>query len=227
LARAPQLYIAVIADMVRSREVPRSRRRVLQKHFSGLISTLNRDYRKEIAARFVITLGDEFQGMLNSAALIPDLIWRLEQDFPERELRVGIGLGSLDTPLQKYAINIDGPVLHLARVAIEDARKSKTLGGVFHGFGDLDDILNGIARLLWFQRSRWTRSQRKIAGLLRQGMSQTQVAKKLKIRRQVVSRQVLASGCVQYLAAEKAWRMILQKQVDTLLGRKHGPTKSH
>ena len=112
MARASQRYIAVIADMVRSRELPRSRRRVLQKHFSRLIATLNRDYRKAIAARFVITLGDEFQGVLKSAALIPDLIWRLEQDFPERELRVGVGFGILDTPLQRYAINIDGPVLH-------------------------------------------------------------------------------------------------------------------
>lgn len=231
LARASQRYIAVIADMVRSRELPRSRRRALQKHFNGLVATLNREYRRALAARFVITLGDEFQGVLNSAALIPDLIWRFEQDFPERELRVGIGFGGLDTPLQKYALNIDGPVLHLARAAIDDARKSKTLGGVFRGFGDLDDILNGIARLLRFQRSRWTRSQRNIASLLRQGMSQTQVAKKLGVRKQVVSRQVLASGCVQYIAAEQAWRMILEKQVDPLLGRKHdrkhGLTESH
>ena len=64
MARASQRYIAVIADMVRSRELPRSRRRDLQKHFSGLIATLNRDYRKAIAARFIITLGDEFQGIL-------------------------------------------------------------------------------------------------------------------------------------------------------------------
>src|ERR1035438_5320922 len=91
--------------MVRSRDLPRSRRRVLQKQFGELIVDLNRNYRKTIASRFVITLGDEFQGILSSAALIPDLIWHLEQDFPERELRVGIGFGTLDTPLQPYAIN--------------------------------------------------------------------------------------------------------------------------
>ncbi len=222
MARVSQRYIAVIADMVRSRDLSRSQRRILQKQFSSLIVTLNRDYRKTTAAKFVITLGDEFQGILRSAASLPDIIWQLEQDFRQRELRVGIGFGTLDTPLQKYTLNVDGPVLHAARAAIEEAKKAKALGGMFRGFAGLDDILNGIARLLWFHRSRWTPAQRSIAGLLRQGMSQVEVAEKLKIAKQVVSRQVLASGCVQYIAAENAWRMILQTQVDPLLASKHG-----
>jgi DNA-binding NarL/FixJ family response regulator len=159
--------------------------------------------------------------------LVPDLIWHLEQNFPERELRVGIGFGTLDTPLQRVAINVDGPVLHAARAAIDHAKKAKALGGVFHGFDDLDDILNGIARLLWFHRSRWTPAQRSIASLLRKGMSQIQVAEKLKIAKQVVSRQVLAAGCFQYIAAENAWRMILQQQVDPLLSSKHVLSRRH
>ncbi len=211
--------------MVGSRSVPRSQRRVLQKRFAGLITSLNRDYRKIIESKFVITLGDEFQGLLNSTAAIPDMIWRLEQDLPQREFRVGIGLGTLDTPIQKYAINIDGPALHTARAAIEQAKKVKALGGLFHGFGELDDILNGVAGLLWFQRSRWTQPQRNIVNLLRKGMSQTEVAKALGIKKQVVSRQVLASGCYQYIAADTAWRMILQNQADPLLGTKHGSFK--
>jgi DNA-binding CsgD family transcriptional regulator len=227
VARKLQRYVAVIADMVRSRDMERSRRRVLQERFGGLIVTLNRDYQKIVAAKFVVTLGDEFQAILNSAAMIPDLIWRLEQDFPEREFRVGIGFGTLDTGLQKYAINIDGPVLHAARAAIDHAKKSKALGGVFHGFDGLDDILNGMASSLWFQRSLWTRSQRNIATLLRQGMSQTQIARKLRIRKQVVSRQVLASGCIHYIAAENAWRMILQNQIDPLLGSKNDRSQTH
>jgi len=227
LARASRRYVAVIADMVGSRSMARSQRRILQQEFSRLIASLNRDYRKTIASKFIITLGDEFQGLLTSATLLPDLIWRLEQSLPQREFRVGVGLGTLDTPLQKYAINIDGPALHTARAAIEHAKKAKTLGGVFRGFGELDDILTGIASLLWFQRSRWTQSQRNIANLLRKGMSQTEVAGELGIKKQVVSRQVLASGCYPYIAADNAWRMILQKHADPLLGSKHGLSQSH
>ena len=214
LAQTSHCYIAVIADMVRSRDLPRARRRTLQRRFGSLVAGLNETHRTAIASRFVVTLGDEFQGLLNSAAIIPDLLWELEQNFQERELRVGIALGALDTPLQQYAINIDGPALHLARAAIDQAKKSRALGGVFKGFGDLDDILNGLAGLLWFQRSRWTTAQRRIASLLRQGMSQTQAAKKLRISKQVVSKQVLAAGCVHYFAAEASLRKILQKYVN-------------
>jgi len=224
LARAAQRYIAMIADLVGSRSVPHSQRSELQKKFGELLADFNLKYRKTIAAKFIITLGDEFQGLLHSAAVIPDLTWRLEEDLPGYKFRVGIGLGKLDTPVQKYAINIDGPALHLARAAIESAKNNKYLGGVFRGFGDLDDILNGLARLLWFHRSQWTPAQRKIVSLLRQGMSQTQVANKLRIRKQVVSRQVHASGYSQYIAAEGAWRIILENQVDRLLFPKHGPS---
>jgi hypothetical protein len=213
--------------MVGSRNIARSGRRALQQKFARLIASLNRDYRKTIASKFVITLGDEFQGLLNSTTVIPDLIWRLEQDLPQRQFRVGVGLGALDTPIQKYAINIDGPALHTARAAIEYAKKEKALGGVFRGFGELDDILNGLSGLLWFQRSRWTQAQRHIANLLRKGMSQTEVAEELGIKKQVVSRQVLASGSYPYIAADNAWRMILRKQADRLLGSKHGLSQSH
>lgn len=222
MVRIERRYISLIADVVGSRSVPRIQRRALQHRFTQVIDDFNLKYSKMIAAKFVITLGDEFQGLLNSAAVVPDLIWRLEEDLPGYDFRLGIGAGTLDTPVQKYAINIEGPALHMARAAIESARKTRTLGGVFHGFGELDDILNGIARLLWFQRSRWTRAQRRIAGLLRQGMLQTQVAKKLRIRKQVVSKQVLSSGYFPYAAGDWAWRMILDKQVDPLLRSKDG-----
>ncbi len=227
MARSPERYVAVIADMVRSRDISHGERRELQNEFSALVASLNRVYRTGIASRFIITLGDEFQGLLTSATVIPDLLWRLEQDFPARDLRVGLGMGILDTPLQKYAINIDGPVLHLARAAIEESKRSDALGGVFRGFEDLDEILNGMARLLWFHRSSWTPSQLRIAGLLRQGMTQTEAAKKLGITKQVVSKQVLAAGCVPYIAAEKSWRKIFEKYIDPLISSRHVSAQAH
>jgi hypothetical protein len=215
-----QRYVAIIADMVKSRELESSQRGPIQERFGELIKNLNTKYRKEVASKFVITLGDEFQGLLTTSTLIPDLIWELEENFPERKLRVGIGLGSLDTALQKFAINIDGPALHFARNAIEIAKTKNILGGVFVGFGQLDEVLNGISRLLWLHRSNWTLSQRKIAGLLRKGMSQSEVAEQLKITPQVVSKQVSALGWAPYISAERAWHIILQDSVDPLIGEK-------
>src|SRR5262252_6237974 len=102
-------YVAVIADMVRSRELPSTQRAVVQKHFQELVTTLNREYGDSLASKFAITLGDEFQGLLTTSTVLPDLIWLIEERFSDRKVRVGIGLGTLDTPLQAHAINIDGP----------------------------------------------------------------------------------------------------------------------
>lgn len=220
MPRGSPRFIAVIADMVKSRELPAGQRALVQKHFQELVANLNREYRTSLASKFAITLGDEFQGLLTTSTVIPDLIWQIEEKFPDRQLRVGIGIGTLDTPLQVYAINIDGPALHAARDAIETAKKSNLLGGVFSGTGSLDDVLNGVARLLWFHRSNWTKAQRNIANLLRKGMMQSEVAERLSISRQVVSKQVAASGWVTYAGGEKAWRIILRDYVDPMLGKK-------
>jgi len=213
-------YVAVIGDMVNSREVPAARRPAVQKHFQELMTALNREYRGALAARFAITLGDEFQGLLQTSVVLPDLIWKLEEDFSDRQLRVGLGLGTLDTPLQHYAINIDCPALHAAREAIEIAAKNDILGGVFRGFGHLDEVLSGMARILYFHRSRWTLAQRKIINLLRNGMSQSEAADHLRVSRQVVSKQVASTGWSAYRSAENAWRIILRDYVDPMIGHK-------
>ncbi len=103
--------LALIGDMVGSRELPRSRRPKIQERFKEFIQYLNKRFAKDILSRFVITLGDEFQGLLSSAAPIPDLMWDIEHRFSDRDLRVGVGFGVLYTPIPKEAINVDGPAL--------------------------------------------------------------------------------------------------------------------
>ena len=160
----------------------------------ALVADLNRRFARTLLSRFVITLEDQFQGLLASASPIPDPLWHLEEQFPERELRVGIGFGVLHAPSHKYAINVDGPALHSARTAIETAKWKKLLGGVFNGFGKLDDVLNGLARILWFHRSRLTDQQRKILELLHQGLSQAEIAKQLRVSPQNISKHVASAG---------------------------------
>ncbi len=157
---------------------------------------------------------------MKTSSIIPDLVWSLEEHFADRQLRVGVGLGTLDTPIQPYAINIDGPVLHNAREAVETAARHHILGGVFCGFGSLDEVLGGIARTLYFQRSRWTSTQRKIANLMRSGLSQSEVAARLGVSRQVISKQVAAIGWTAYASGENAWGIILRDYVDPMIGSK-------
>jgi predicted DNA-binding protein YlxM (UPF0122 family) len=149
----------------------------------------------------------------------------MDQRFFDRHLRVGVGFGVLHTPVQKEAINIDGPALYYARSAIETAAEKRSFGGVFFGFGEWDPVLNGMARILSFHRSKLTGQQLKIAELLRQGLSQSEAAKELNITRQALSKQVVSTGWKAYVEAESGWRILLEKHINPMIDKKNAYSK--
>src|SRR6266705_5452305 len=57
-------YIALIADAIASRELPPAARARLQADARTAVKDLNQRYRRVLAARFAITLGDELQCLL-------------------------------------------------------------------------------------------------------------------------------------------------------------------
>jgi len=217
--RTQNLYVALIADIVGSRRVGNQGRAKLQENFEKLISTLNRTYEKDLLTKFAITSGDEFQGLIRRTASLPDLLWDMEYLFPDREFRVGIGRGSLDTPLKKQSTGMDGPAFHNARAAIGYARKEAKLGGVFLGFGELDEVLNGMARLLRYHRSRFTAQQRRAVSLLRTGMAQVDIAARMDIKPQSASKHLKAAGWLAYKEGEDGFRSLLRVFVDGPLVR--------
>ena len=197
--------------MVSSRSLSPSRRSRVQEDFTELMAYLNRIFRPHLRAKFVVTLGDEFQALLHHPAIVPELIWTLEQRFTARPLRVGFGFGKIHTSIKEYAINVDGPALHNARASIECAKRRKLLGGVFTGFGRaLDPALNGFARLLYHQRKTWPAQQRAVVARMHEGQKGTDIAKSLGITKQAVSRYASLAGWDAYMEAEDGWRALLR-----------------
>jgi hypothetical protein len=149
------------------------------------------------------------------------LIWRLEQSFPAPALRLGIGLGGVDTSIPsppQSAITLDGPAFHRAREAVVQAAKKQQMGGVFLGFGDTHDaILNGLARVLHRQRQRWSEKQREVAMLLHSGMRQMEIARRTDRKRQAVSIDAKAAGWNTYVEGERAWRLAIREALNTRL----------
>lgn len=200
----------MIADMVASRSLSPSRRSRVQRKFTALIEVLNDLYREHLRAKFVITLGDEFQALLRNPEIVPHLVWTLERRFTERALRLGFGYGRIYTSIQEYAINVDGPALHNARASIEAAKRQSFEGGVFTGFGlPLDSALNGFARVLHHQRATWPPQQREVAARLHDGRKGTDIAQELGITKQAVSRYASLAGWEAYSEAEQGWTALL------------------
>lgn len=196
-----------------SRELSAAQRASAQRDFAKLVSLLNRRFRASIASKFVITLGDEFQGLLSDAIAIPDIAWTIETEYHQRDVRLGFGRGTLHTPMQPVALNIDGPVLHNARAAITVARSRRLLGGVFEGFGAHDSVLTGFAQILRYTRQQMTARQRGVIALLRAGHTQMRIAEMLEISKQAVSDHAIAAGWEPYRAAEMGWKTALDLAV--------------
>lgn len=200
---------ALIGDMVGSRSITRGERPRAQAQFSTFVDLLNERYKGAMLSRFAITLGDEFQGVVGDASAIPGMIWDVETEFRARVLRLGFGYGTIDTAMPKFAINLDGPALHEARAAIEEAKAKKKLGGVFRGEGIPAAELNGFARLLWFHRARRTEQQLKVLGMLRQGMPQVKIAERLRQTPQAVYDHVKSAGWEAYREGEAGFAAVL------------------
>lgn len=216
-------YIAIIGDIVASRRFSPTCRRMVQEKFLALLNSLNREFATALAAQFTVTSGDEFEGLLRSSSapdVLPAIIWQVDQAFVELapynnddpiETRTGIGLGTIDTAVSGNPNMIDGPAFHAAREAIRLAAKKKSLGGVFVGFGEPHNaILNGLARVLHYQRARWSPQQRRLALLLHRGIRKTDAAMELSLSKQAVTSYAQTAGWRAYVEGESALAKSIQ-----------------
>jgi hypothetical protein len=158
-------YIALIADAVQSRALPPPRRARLQAELRAALADFNRRYRRELAARFGVTQGDELQCLLGSTARVWDIAHAIRCRFAETDWVIGCGRGTVTTPLaggRLTAPEVDGPCFHEARAAVEAAKRERLLFA-FRGFGAAEPSLNGCASYYSALYWSWTRRQRQAA----------------------------------------------------------------
>ncbi|SEB54456.1 SatD family protein [Terriglobus roseus] len=203
-------FIALIGDMVKSRDYKGTTRLHIQEAFNRFIARLNRTYRPSIRALFTVTLGDEFQGLVQDPEIIPDLLWEVQREPSLPPFRLGLGYGRIDTKIPARAINLDGPAFHNARAAIQQAKIDGITGAVFQGFGKPCDVIaNGIARMLELQMDRRSEKQLEIMDHLRHSGSQREVAAAMQVSPQAISEHKKAAGWEAFRAGEAALREAL------------------
>lgn len=209
-------YIAVKLDVVRSRRI--AERSDFQERLLAVVEDVNTRYTGAVAARFVVTHGDEVQGLLHAesaggAALI-DVVEEFSDALSPQILRTGVGLGTLSTRLQPTAIGMDGPAWHRAKEAIDRAKRERVFIAFsgFDGTGPAsvtDATLAALANLLIWQRRRWTPLQRSIISALRQGATQKRAAHSLGISEPAVSKSLHAAGWKHYSDGRAALKTLL------------------
>ena len=198
-------YVALIADAIASRELPPAARARLQADARTAVKDLNQRYRRVLAARFAVTLGDELQCLLPSPAPLWEVAHQIRARLPAVDWVVGCGLGPISTPLAPTAPEIDGPCFHQARAALDRAKRLRlvfTFGGFPSG---VDPLASYYGALYW----SWTPRQRRAATLLRLGNPATAAAA-LKVDRSAVSHLARRMAWPLVAAGDKMFRTLLE-----------------
>ncbi|HEY3280125.1 MAG TPA: SatD family protein [Gemmatimonadales bacterium] len=189
------LYVALIADAVASRRLAGPARGRLQARLRAAMPGYTRRWRRQLAAAFAVTLGDEVQCLLADVQPLWEIVHQLRLDFAEVEWIVACGRGPLATRIPRGAAapELDGPCFHAARGALEAAKRHRLLF-TFAGFGPgLEPFVHYYSALYW----SWTPRQRRTATLLRLGPPAAAAAA-LRVDRSAVS----------HLARRMAWPLV-------------------
>lgn len=203
-------YIAVIGDIKRSKAL--ADRNAVQIELQHTLDEINTLYKEMIVSKLIITLGDEFQGLLKTGASFMEIMDRIERDMHPVKLRFGVGVGEITTDIQAATLGTDGPAYYLARDMISLIKKSekkkieptRNIGIKIQGAKQLSALLNATFSLMTTVKETWTARQMEIISLyLQNDSNQTNTAAVMKINQSSVHRALDAANFYTYCAALK------------------------
>lgn len=216
------MYLALIADVIDSKMV--QERFDLQNQVEKTLQKMNELFGDYLASRFTLTLGDEFQALLEVDAPVFQIIDTLRLELKPTQLRFGIGLGEIVTdidPLQ--SIGADGPAYWNARAAINLVHQKNDYGNtqIYFSSGkeNQDFFVNALIASGEAIRSGWRDSQEEILlNLLNRSVyseffSQQDLAQSLAINPSALSKRLKSSNIRVYLRGRTAALASIQSTV--------------
>lgn len=204
--------VAVLGDIVRSKRLPAEERGEVQSALHQLMDEINARYAASVLGQFLVTIGDEFQGLLDEPSVVPDIVQDLREKLPRTKFRIAVSLGVLTTEVKPMAIGTDGPAWHAARKLLDQWRAATRDGVAFTGFANDDVVLNGISGLLTHHWTHLEASQREIIIALRHHRGlRKEAAVELKVSQQALSNRAQSAGWREFDAGMTAWREVLRR----------------
>ena len=186
-------HIVLVADIVASRKIVE--RSAVQVRLSTCLKELNLKRREGLVSPYTITLGDEFQAVLNA----PDRIFRdaltvLIALYPV-EVRFSFSIGEISTAINtKQTVGMDGPAFHEARATIDRLRKTKSLFAVASRDGAGLMMINQSLALVSHAIRKWPRSRLEILRGLCENRTIKQLARDLRVTDKAVYKSIDAGA---------------------------------
>lgn len=115
----------MICDLKKSRSLPN--REKVQYQIIDMLKETNEIFVPSIVVPFIITIGDEWEGLLKHDCNYIEILNFFHQKLGLIDFHCGIGFGSISITNFELTVNqLDGPSFHLAREAISEAKKQNT-----------------------------------------------------------------------------------------------------
>ena len=220
-------YYAIIGDVKASKTL--SNRNDVQEKLKKVLNDVNRIYSSDIAAKFIVTLGDEFQGLLLKPSSIFQIAKYVQRELYPVKVRIGIGIGEISTKInQEAAIGADGPAFYAARNIISTIHRlekkirnqAPDIQILIYENEDCFEIkeINTVLSLIKTIEDHWTEKQRYTVWdmMLNQG-SQDSCALRMNTSQSTIARRLADGKYVVYVnalnIAEKAVNKLEEKGV--------------
>ena len=206
------MYCAIIADIINSKSI--KERKAFQESLEKILFAINKEYEIYIASEFMITLGDEFQGLLSSPDKLIEITDKIKLKLFPVNLRIGVGIGTIETDIKRsLPIGADGPAYYNARYALSSIKEKKNKyqqpsHGIVLSSGKLkdhfsDDLINSIFVLCNSLENSWTNKQRDLVlSQLHNEKTQREIAKELDLNQSSVQRRLKAASYYAYKYAK-------------------------
>lgn len=213
-------YIAIIGDIKKSKKI--EDRKFIQIKLKKVLDGINERYACDLSAKFVITLGDEFQGLLCKGENVLNIIEEVKREMYPIQVRFGIGVGEITTDINfEMAIGADGPGYYNARQAIEilkqSEQKNKTKSSdlrieIEDDKSSVSILLNTIFSLMTVIQNNWSERQREIIWEIdKYGGSQLECAERLCISQSSVQRSLNNGDYYAYKNAKDTVNNVLKE----------------
>ena len=203
-------YIVIIGDIIDSRKL--SNRQEVQTKLKNVLKEINQQYAEEIMAKFVISLGDEFQGLLKKQGNVIKIISTIEEALAPVKLRFGVGIGGINTEIDfDNSLEIDGVAYYRARKMIQEVENRQSQ--YVESYSNImicssdessrdDELTNATLSVCTSLKSKWTNRQKEIiSAYLRNCENQYKTAEALDIAQSSVNRALRSAEFYSYKTA--------------------------
>lgn len=195
--KSNKIYVAIIGDIIDSKKI--NNRNEVQQKLKQILNEINQLYDPIISANFMISLGDEFQGLLNTQEDTFEIINYIEMNMFPTKIRFGIGVGTIDTDINKNnSLEIAGPAYYNSRKCITVLNEHKrsyekiiTNTLIYSGkkLETEDNLINSILSLITISKSKWKeKTIRIIKSYINNGYNQYNVANELGVQQPTISK---------------------------------------